>query len=110
MNESAKEVMDVQSETVEKVVLVVFNSRRRPVKFFSTNRSEDSKNLMDAVLEAFKDVLESDEGSALQSNSWYLQPESKEWGGLVDVCDGIENHCTVYLQPKEKVTIFTVLL
>ena len=61
---------------------------------------------MDAVREAFKDVLELDEGSS-QSNSWYLQLESQEWGGLVDVCGSIENRCTVYLQrdgpAKEKV-------
>ena len=104
MNESNDEVMDVQR--VEKVVLVVFNNRRRPIKFFSTDPSEDSKNLMDAVREAFKDVLELDEGSS-QSNSWYLQLESQEWGGLVDVCGSIENRCTVYLQrdgpAKEKV-------
>ena len=94
-------------ESVEKVVLVVFNSRRRPVKFSSsTDPSEENKNLKDAVREAFKDVLEADEGSS-GSTAWYLQCDSREWGGLVDVCGSIEDRSTVYLQRdglKEKVT------
>ena len=62
--------------TEEKTVLVVFRThRRRPVTFSSGKTpKEECENLLEAVLTAFHDVLETGEGTST-TNDYYLQME-----------------------------------
>ena len=56
-----------------KEVPVVYNERRRPVRFY--NSLQKNKNLLEAVRETFSDILESGEGSSKDAG-WYLQTET----------------------------------
>ena len=59
-----------ESVIVCKEVLVVYNERRRPVRFASFDDSlQENKNLLEAVCETFSDILESGKGFF----QWYLQ-------------------------------------
>ena len=92
----------------DKEVLVVFGDRRRPVVFNCSNR-EDAKArvkeeygwLMEAVESVkFEDVLKAEEGSSISdSGCFYLQVESNEWGGMIDVTPEtiIPDHGVVFL-------------
>ena len=54
-----------ESVIVCKEVLVVYNERRRPVRFASFDDSlQENKNLLEAVCETFSDILESGKGSS----------------------------------------------
>ena len=87
--------MSSSAEQVEtKQVLVVFGDRRRPVTFNSSNIDGDQGNrakeeyewLLRAVESTFEDVLYAEEGSSTSNTgSFYLQIESHEWGGMIDV-------------------------
>lgn len=60
-----------------KEVLVVYNERRRPIRFqASSNPLDEHKNLLSAVEIGFKDVM---------STGFYLQKEDKKWNELIDV-------------------------
>ena len=94
-----------QAET--KQVLVVFGDRRRPVTFnCSTDGSqgdrakEEYEWLVRAVESTFEDVLYAEEGSSTSNTgSFYLQVESREWGGMIDVtpCTIVPDHEVVFL-------------
>ena len=110
-------IMDASSESrrtnsivsepscIDKEVLVVFNNRRRPVKFkyFETDPSENYLNLLCAVERAFCDVLTPEEGSSNSESGFYLQIQSDEWGGVIDVTPEtrVDDHSTVFIcKPK----------
>ena len=83
--------------TKEKTVLVVFRNRRRPVTFASGKTpKEEHQNLFEAVVRDFYDVLESNEGSSSMGN-YYLQRESKEWGGCIDVTGSVQERDVIHL-------------
>ena len=76
-----------------KTVLCVYGERKRPVTFEgSTDPVKDRKNLYEAVMATFSDVLE---GSSSQT-SYFLQQESAEWGGLIDLSGYVEDRTTVH--------------
>ena len=84
-----------------KTVLVVFKNRRRPICFEgSVNPLTEKKNLLDAVQRSFADVITSGEGTSRSacSSGYFLQTESSEWGGLVDVTGHVQDRATVILQ------------
>ncbi len=77
-----------------KTVLCVYGERKRPVTFLgSTDPLKDRKNLFEAVVACFSDVME---GSSSQT-SFFLQQESVEWGGLIDISGYVEDRTTVHL-------------
>jgi len=85
--------MSDEEKVVHKAVLAVFKDRRRPVVFnCGLNMKEEHENLLSAVKACFEEVIVLNEGSS-SSGDYYLQKESKEWGGLIDV--------TGYVQDKE---------
>ena len=82
--------------STEKTVLGVFRERRRPITFNSGNTpKEEYGNLLEAVKSGFDNILIANEGPsssshgiealASETTQYYIQRESKEWGGLVDV-------------------------
>ena len=97
---------------VSKEVLVIFNDRRRPVKFECfENPSENYQSLVNAVEKVFCDILTAEEGSSSSGAGFYLQVESKEWGGIIDVTSEtqIDDHSTVFLcKPKSHLKSSTV--
>ena len=55
------------TESVEKVVLVAFGERKRPVTFrSSSDPAEEKERLQDAIKEVFSDLLKDEE----KANSW----------------------------------------
>ena len=74
----------------EKKVLCVLGDRRRVVCFRS-DVGNDVEKVKLAITECFSDVL--------QSNVlFFLQTESTEWGGLIDVTSGaVNDHSTIYI-------------
>lgn len=95
--------MDIQC----KEVLVIYNDRRRPVKFTCfEDSSENYHSLVSAVERVFCDVLMAEEGSSNSEGPFYLQMESKQWGGvLIDITSEtqIDDHSTLYLcRPKSR--------
>lgn len=94
------------SEVKEFEVLVIFDSRRRPVKFTCfQDPCETYQSLINAVEKAFSDVLAAEEGSSNADNGFYLQMESKEWGGMIDVTSEtqVDDRSTVFLcKPKSR--------
>ena len=66
---------------------MIFKDRRRPVKFkYSENPLENYQSLICAVEKVFYDVLTAEEGSSSsETGGFYLQTESNEWGGKIDV-------------------------
>jgi len=92
----------MSEEYCEKEVLVVFQSRRRPVKFKYPSASPGSasyRSLFSAIEGAFRDILTAEEGSSTSESGFYLQVESSEWGGFIDVTPEtpVDDHSTVYL-------------
>ena len=88
--------------TEDKEVLIVFNDRRRPVKFTCfEDPAESYKSLVRAVENAFCDVLTAEEGSSNSEggSGFYLQVESKKWGGMIDVTleTQIDDGSTIFL-------------
>ena len=83
----------MEDKREEKTVLCVFGERKRPVVFQGscTNAAEDRKNLMKAIMASFSDVL------VETSRSYFLQRESAEWGGLIDLSGLVEDRSTVHL-------------
>ena len=58
----------------------------------SSDWKDEKDNLMEAIRAAFSDIdLE------MSSGSYFLQQESAEWGGLIDVCEKLNDHVTVHL-------------
>ena len=85
-----------------KEVLVIFGSRRRPVRFkcsFDSSEADQFQSLMDTVENNFNDILATEEGSLNSVSGFYLQTVSKEWGGLIDVTAStqIEDHQIITL-------------
>ena len=97
----AENVMTHQAETtteesVYKTVLCVFKDRRRPITFKASGDAQtERQNLLDAVRVTFSDVLSCGEGSS--ASSYFLQTESSEWGGMIDLLEHIEDRGTVYV-------------
>lgn len=92
----------MDGDCIDKEVLVIFNDRRRPVKFKCfKNPSENYQSLCSAVEKAFCDILTAEEGSSNHSSEsgFYLQMESNEWGGIIDVTPEtrVDDHSTVFL-------------
>ena len=91
----------MSEEYCEKEVLVVFQSRRRPVKFKypSASPSASYRSLFSAIEGAFRDILTAEEGSSTSESGFFLQVESSEWGGFIDVTPEtpVDDHATVYL-------------
>ena len=78
-----------------KTVLCIFEERKRPVVYdASTDEHDEKNNLMKAIMTTFSDVLQETEST---SRSYFLQQESEEWGGLIEVCNKLDDHATVYL-------------
>ena len=99
--ESFRTICMMSAECGEKEVLVVFNGRRRPVKFHCPTASpaESYHSLVNAVESAFCDILNAEEGNSKSDSGFYLQVESREWEGFIDVIPEtpINNHATIYL-------------
>ena len=74
----------------EKTVLCVFGERKRPVTFQASDADEERKSLLKAAKAAFADVL-------IEDRSYFLQYNSAEWGGLIDISGFVEDHATVHL-------------
>ena len=93
--------MNSEGDREVKEVLVIFDSRRRPVKFvcYRANPYETYQSLFNAVEKAFCDVLAAEEGSSTSEGGFFLQVESKEWGGMIDVTaeTRVDDHSTVFL-------------
>lgn len=111
----ASEVTPAMSSSADretKQVLVVFGDRRRPVTFTCSSNGKSSQDcakeeyewLVRAVESTFEDVLNAEEGSSTSSTgSFYLQIESLEWGGMIDVtpCTVVPDHEVVFLYRHE---------
>ena len=84
---------------MEKTVLCVFGERKRPVTFKgSTDPVKDRKNLLEAVLLCYSDVLQGSE-----VGHYFLQQESVEWGGWIDLSGIVQDRSTVRLCSSGKV-------
>ena len=80
-----------------KTVLCVFKGRRRLVTYRTSNQVQiEKKHLLDAVSVTFADVLSSGEGTS-DTKSYFLQTESTEWGGMINVTGFVEDRATVHL-------------
>ena len=81
-----------------KTVLAVFGDWRRPVNFVSgCTAKEEVYNLYQAVKATYNDVLSVNEGSST-TNEYFLQKESKEWGGqLIDITGFVRDKEVVHL-------------
>ena len=99
---TSMDVVDQLQASTEgmKTVLAVFMNRRRPVCFQgSEDPKTEKQNLLDAVKTTFSDVISSGEGtSGAGVGGYFLQTESEEWGGLVDVTGQVQDRATVLLQ------------
>lgn len=81
-------------ETKTKSVLCVFGERKRPIIYDSADDWEQEKdNLMRSIKATFSDLL----GETETLESYFLQQESAEWGGLIDVHKKLKDHDTVHL-------------
>ena len=87
-------------EAVKKTVLCVCKGRRRPVTFSGSINTieEDRMNLKKEIESAFKDVLQTDEG---QIRDYYIERESKEWGGLIDLTGFVQDKEILHLNYSE---------
>ena len=95
MSKMADENQKDQQECLEKTVLCVFKDRRRPVTFIQDKEPElERRNLLEAVKVSFSDLLE---GPSSSCPTYFLQRESKEWGGLIDLTGYVEDRGTVHL-------------
>lgn len=85
--------------TDHKTVLVLFGERRRPVSFESgSTAKEESERLLEAVKVCFSDIISAREGpSTAKESEYFLQKESSEWGGLIDITGFVEDKEVVYL-------------
>ena len=80
-----------------KTELGVFKEKRRPIWFkCSINAKEEYENLLQAVKACFEEVIALNEGASL-THGYYLQKESKEWGGLKDVTGCIQDKEMIHL-------------
>ena len=69
----------------------MFGERKRPITFQASDAAEEEKkNLLKAAKATFADVI-------LEGKSYFLQCNSTEWGGLIDISGFVEDHATVYL-------------
>ena len=92
-----------------KTVLCVFKERRRPVTYRTSNQAQiEKKHLLDAVSVTFADVLSSGEGTS-DTKSYFLQTESTEWGGMIDVTGFVEDHATVHLCYESTDSVNTIV-
>ena len=92
----------MSEEYCEKEVLVFFQSRRRPVKFKYPSVSPSAsryRSIFSAIEGVFRDILTAEEESSTSESGFYLQVESSEWGGFIDVTleTPVDDHATVYL-------------
>ena len=74
----------------EKTVLAVFRNRRQPITFTSGKTPK----------EEHQNLFESNEGPSSMgdySRDYYLQRESKEWGGCIDVTGYVEEKDVIHL-------------
>ena len=104
------EIENDQASTGHKTVLVVFKNRRRPIRFQgSSDPRIEKKNLLDAVQTTFSDIISAGEGTS-GVGGYFLQTQSTEWGGFVDVTGRVEDHSTLLLQScssdSEKAQVF----
>ena len=78
-----------------KTVLCVYSGRKRPIVFEgSSDPTKDRKNLLEAAILDFADILPE---SSTSSGDYFLQQESSEWGGLIDLSGFVKDRTTVYL-------------
>ena len=92
-----------------KTVLCVFKERRRPVTFRTSNDAQvERKHLLEAVRVSFADVISSGEGTSA-SSSYFLQTESPEWGGMVDVTGCVEDRAIVHLCYESAEPVSTIV-
>jgi len=70
-------------------VLITYQGRKRPVQLPALKEENEPTNLLNLVTAAFNDVISCQEGSSshpLEEPRFYLQIESKKWGGqLIEV-------------------------
>ena len=95
----AEEEMADRQAVVQKEVLVLFGKRRRPVTFSGDeNAAKEYKSLMNASIEAFKDILDSGEGtsSSKSTHSCYFQIESEKWGGLINLSERVKDGAIIH--------------
>ena len=85
--------------TDHKTVLVVFGERRRPVSFESgSTAKEELERLLEAVKVCFSDIISAREGpSTAKEPEFFLQKQSSEWGGLIDITGFVEDKEVVHL-------------
>lgn len=83
--------------TEHKTVLAVFGERRRPVSFeCSSTAKEELEHLLEVVKVCFSDIINAREGLST-AEEYFLQQESSEWGGLINITGFIEDKKVVHL-------------
>lgn len=84
------------TESVEKVVLVAFGERKRPVTFrSSSDPAEEKERLQDAIKEVFADLLKDEEKAHL-----VVSVKSEQWKG-----EYIELHGDMSLDSNSVVSV-----
>jgi len=92
----------------EKVVLCEFQGRSRPVSFKGgDNPKEEYKNLFEAVLDVFHDLISNQATSS--ASTYHLERESKEWKRRIDVSGYVQERELIYLCLSSKRTVSEVI-
>jgi len=83
--------------TDHKTVLAIFGERQRPVRFeCGCTAKEELENLFEAVKVCFSDVISTSEGSST-IKEYFLQRESSDWGGMIDITGFVMDKEVVHL-------------
>lgn len=88
-------------------MLCVCKGRRRPVTFLGshTNVEEDRKSLKLEIESVFSDLLlrnaEQPEQGETEIREYFIERESQEWGGLIDLTGLVQDRDILHLKWSE---------
>ena len=87
----------------EKTVLCVCQGRKRPVTFLGSYDSieEDRKRLKKEIESVFSDLLKPPSGEEGEVRGYFIEKESKEWGGLIDLTGFVQDKDILHLNWSE---------
>ena len=82
-------------------MLCVCNGRKRPVTFLGSNNvEEDRKYLKKEIESVFSDLLRPS-GEEGEVKDYFIEKESKEWGGLIDLTGFVQDKDILHLNWSE---------